>query len=100
MIEIICTIISAGAGILVAILSLYIKGSEKRARRDAELRQRESLLSLKMMDATLKLSVENSIGIMSGDNFDNIQDALDKANSVSSEYQAFMQEVTAHEIGK
>lgn len=100
MIEIVCTTITALASIVVAILAVYIKNSEKRAERDAEFRQGESLLSLKMMNATLKLSAENSVGILSGNNFENIQDALDRANAVSEEYQEFLQKVTAHEIGR
>ena len=100
MTEIICTLITALAGLVVALLTAKITKSESREEKRAVLRQRESLLSLKMMEATLLLSVENAHGIMSGNNFDNIQAALDKANSVSNEYQAFMQELTAHEVGK
>lgn len=111
MTEIICTTITALAGIIVALLGIHIKRSETRAderfkrqeARDdeaARFRRKESLLSLKMMYATLKLSAENSIGILSGNNFENIQDALDKANSVSDEYQEFLQTVTADQVGK
>ena len=111
MTEIICTTITALAGIIVALLGIHIKRSgakaderikrnEEKSDEEARFRKKESLLSLKMMYATLKLSAENSIGILSGNNFENIQDALDKANSVSDEYQEFLQEVTAHEVGK
>lgn len=100
MTEIICTTITALAGIIVALLGVHIKRSEARAEETAKLRQKESLLSLKMMNATLHLSAENSIGIISGNNFENIQDALDRANAVSDEYQEFMQTVTASQIGK
>ena len=111
MTEIICTTITALAGIIVALLGIQIKRSgakaderikrnEEKSDEEARFRKKESLLSLKMMYATLKLSAENSIGILSGNNFENIQDALDKANSVSDEYQEFLQEVTAHEVGK
>lgn len=100
MTEIICAAITAFAGLMVALLSAKITKTEARSEEKAELRQQESLLSLKMMNATLKLSAENSIGIISGNNFENIQDALDKANSVSDEYQDFLQAVAAHEVGR
>ena len=111
MTEIACTTITAITGIIVALLGIRIKRSEARAderfkmreARDdeaARFRRKESLLSLKMMYATLDLSKENSIGLLSGNNLENIQDALDRANSVSTEYQEFLQEVTAHEVGK
>ena len=100
MTEIVCTLITALAGLIVALLTARIAKSESRDEKRAILRQKESLLSLKMMNATLLLSAENAIGILSGNNFDNIQAALDKANSVSNEYQEFMQEVTANQIGK
>jgi len=100
MTEIICTLITAFAGLLVVYLSKRIAQSEARDEKRAELRQKESLLSLKMQDATLKLTQENSVGILSGNNFEAIEDALDRANAVSEEYQAFLQEVTAHEVGK
>lgn len=100
MTEIICTLITAFAGLLVVYLSKRIAQSEARDEKRAELRQKESLLSLKMQNATLKLTQENSVGILSGNNFEAIEDALDRANAVSEEYQAFLQEVTAHEVGK
>lgn len=100
MTEITCTLITAFAGLIVALLTAITAKSKSRDEKRAILRQRESLLSLKMMDATLLLSAENATGILSGNNFDNIQAALDKANSVSNEYQEFMQEVTANQIGK
>lgn len=100
MTEIICAAITAFAGLMVAVLTAKIAKTEARSDAKADLRQKESLLSLKMMNATLDLSKENSIGILSGNNFENIQDALDRANSVSTEYQEFLQEVTAHEVGR
>jgi hypothetical protein len=100
MTEIVCAAITAFAGVMVAVFSARMAKTEARSEEKADLRQQESLLSLKMMNATLDLSKENSIGILSGNNFENIQDALDRANSVSKEYQEFLQEVTAHEVGR
>ncbi len=100
MTEIICAAITAFAGLMVAVLTAKIAKTEAQSEEKAEFRQQESLLSLKMMYATLNLSVENSIGITSGNNFENIEEALSKANSVSEEYQEFLQKVAAHEVGK
>lgn len=100
MTEIICATITAFAGLLVVLLSKRIAQSDAMDEQRSELRQEESWLSLKMQNATLNLTRENSVGILSGNNFEAIEDALEKANAVSEEYQSFLQKVTAREVGK
>ena len=54
MIEIICACIAAAATIVAAGVGVRVAQSNKRMESRAQLRQRESLLSLRMMDATLQ----------------------------------------------
>ena len=100
MTEIICTCITAGAGIVVALLSLQIKRTNDRNEKRAELRQKESLLSLKMADATLQLSLVSANALMDYKNNGNVEEAYAAAHQVGKEYKAFMQEVTAGQLGK
>lgn len=88
-----CTIICAWIG----------AKSEKRRKKDerrAQLRQNESLLSLRMMDATLQLSVVTANALTGGHNNGNVEAARAAAQKVSEEYQEFMRGVTAFEVGK
>lgn len=100
MTEIICTCITALAGIVVAILSVHIKRSEDRAEARAKLRQRESLLSLRMMDATMQLSVVCSNALTNHENNGNVEKAREAAEEAAEEYADFMREVTAQQVGK
>lgn len=89
----ICTIICAWIG----------AKSEKRRKKDerrAQLRQNESLLSLRMMDATLQLSVVSANALTGGHNNGNVEAAREAAQKVAEEYQEFMRGVTAFEVGK
>lgn len=88
-----CTIICAWIG----------AKSEKRRKKDerrAQLRQNESLLSLRMMDATLQLSVVSANALTGGHNNGNVEAAREAAQKVAEEYQEFMRGVTAFEVGK
>lgn len=89
----ICTIICAWIG----------AKSEKRRKKDerrAQLRQNESLLSLRMMDATLQLSVVSANALTGGHNNGNVEAAREAAQKVAEEYQEFMRGVMAFEVGK
>lgn len=100
MTEIICTTITAVSGIIVALLSISIKRSNDRAERRANLRQKESLLSMKMIDASMQLAKVSANALMDYKNNGNVEEAYQAANDATQEYQAFMREVTAHEVGK
>lgn len=90
----VCTIICAWIG----------AKSERRRKKDehrAELRQRESMLSLKLMDATLKLASVTAIAVTgSGKLNGNVEEARKAAEDVGQEYADFMRSVTAFEVGK
>lgn len=91
-------------GVCTIICALIGARSEKRRIKDerrAELRQRESMLSLKLMDATLKLASVTAIAVTgSGKLNGNVEEARKAAEEVGQEYADFMRSVTAFEVGK
>lgn len=100
MTEIVCAVITAVATIIVALVGANIRRSNARMEERAKLRQRESMLSLKMMDATLQLSIVTANALTGGHNNGNVKRARDAADAAAKEFEDFMREVTAHEISK
>lgn len=100
MVDVICAIIAAVATIVVAVVGVRVKRSNDRAESHAKLRQKESLLSLRMMDATLQLSVVTSNALTGGHNNGNVERARNAAQKVADDYEEFMRETTAHEVGR
>ena len=100
MIEIICATIAAISAVAVALVGKSVKRSNDKAERRAALRQEESLLSLRMMDATLQLSVVTSNALTGGHNNGNVERARDAAQKVAYDYEEFMRKTTAHEVGR
>lgn len=98
--EIICAIIAAIASIAVALIGWNVSCTNKRAEAHAELREKESLLSLRMIDATLQLSVVTSNALTGGHNNGNVERAREAAQKAASDYEEFMRGVTAHEVGR
>jgi len=99
MIDIICAVIAAVAAVVVAVVGCGVKKFNDRAESHAELRQKESLLSLRMMDATLQLSVVTSNALTGGHNNGNVEKARETAQKVAAEYEEFMRGITAREVG-
>jgi len=100
MTEIVCALIAGICTVVCAVIGGVSAKYRKKSERRAELRQKESLLSLRMMDATLRLSTENAYALISGDNTENVEAARKDAQAVSAEYQEFMRSITAFEVGK
>ena len=118
MTEIICAAMTAVSAIIVAIIGAKIKQNndehrrladeqekrveenEARIERRAEIRKRESLLSLRMMNATLQLAIVNANALTGGHNNGNVERARLAAEEAAEEYQEFMQEMTAHQVSK
>lgn len=100
MTEVICAVIAAVATIVAAKVSFDTKKSNERAEENAKLRQRESLLSLRMMDATLQLSVVTSNALTGGHNNGNVERAREAAEKVAADYDEFLRETTAHDVAR
>lgn len=100
MVEIVCALIASLSTIIVAILSLYIKQIVGKMDRRQSLRERESLLNLRLTSAAVKLSTVSANALMNYTNNGNVEEAYEQAREAEEEYQRFQQEVTAHEVGK
>lgn len=97
---IICAVISGACLVACSVIGAKSERRRKKDERRAELRQKESLLSLKLMSATLALATVSANALTGGHNNGNVEAAREAAQHASEEYQEFMQSVTAYEVGK
>jgi len=100
-------IIPAVAAVIVAIIEAIAavdRKKTKKSRTEAEkqeaLRTEEARLSMKMMSATLQLSVVTANALTGGHNNGNVEAARLAAETAQAEYEAFLQKVTAQEVAK
>ena len=100
MVNIVCAVIAGVCTVLCAIIGAVANKNQKKSERRAQLRQKEPLLSLRMMDATLQLSTVTANALTGGHNNGNVEQAREAAQAVSEEYQEFMRSITAFEVGK
>lgn len=107
MIDIITAIISAVAMIAVAFLGYQAnknkKEQEERDKRYEErekIREQDSLLQMKMMHATLQLSVVSANALTGGKNNGNVEEAKKAAENVDKEYLSFLQQVASHQVAQ
>lgn len=100
MTEIICAAIAAAATIICAVIAGKSKKRDEKAEKRAELRRKESLLSLRMIDATLQLSVVSANALTNGHNNGNVERARVAAQEAAEEYKKFMEEITSQEVTK
>ena len=100
-------IIPAAAAVIVAIIEAIAavdRKKTKKSRTEAEkqeaLRTEEARLSMKMMSATLQLSVVTANALTGGHNNGNVEAARLAAETAQAEYETFLQKVTAQEVAK
>lgn len=98
-------IISAIAAIVVAVIEWrasqdrkILKNAQAEAELRAQQREKESRLSMQMMDATLQLSVVTANALTGGHNNGNVEAARKAAEDASRAYKQFLMETTAHNI--
>ena len=105
MVEIICALVAGISSIVVAVIGISVKKSNAKVQESnekmeqrAKLRQQESLLSLKMMDATLQLSIVCSNALTGGHNNGNVERARKAAEEAAAKYEDFVRETAVHEL--
>lgn len=98
MIEIVGAIISGITAIAVAVLGMRQTAEAKKNEHQSMLRRREAILSLKMSDANMQLSIVTSNALTNGHNNGNVERARIAAEEAAEEYKKFMQELTAETI--
>lgn len=95
-------IIPALAAIAVAIVEAIASKERKRTKKENEkadaraaLRAEESRLSMRMMSATLQLSIVSANALTDGHNNGNVAKAKEAAEEAMAEYEKFVQRVAA-----
>lgn len=98
--EVICTAISAGALVLVAIIETENKRRNKKEEKRRECRETESRLSMKLMSACVDLAYVTSLAVTGGHTNGNVEAAQEKAIKAQEEYEDFIEAEAAHAIAK
>lgn len=105
--EILATVISSAALVLIAIIEAKAarnrkteKHDKERAERRAATRERESRLSMEMMAAACALSLVTAKKVTGMHTNGDVADAMDKAEAAQEAYRAFLRDITAHQVAK
>ena len=110
-VEVILAVISAAASVLVAIVGgiALVKqakvnadneAEKARANHRAEQRHRESLLSMRMMEANTELTICMALNQLSGRDMEicDVERALRKAQEAKEAYDAYLQEIGKEQV--
>ena len=110
MIQVVCTAITALATIAVALVQ-YKANKEKKEyeqktqemlkkqQTQHDIRVRESRLSMDMMHATAKLCVGTALAIKKGHANGELDEGLECVNKATNEYEKFMKDMAANQVG-
>jgi len=98
-------IVPAFAAVIVAIIEAIAAKERKETRKTNEImeirakqRSEESLLSMKLLDATLQLSIVSANALTNGHNNGNVEKARKAAEEASREYEEFLRKLAAKEM--
>lgn len=100
LIPVICAVIAAASAILVAKIETDNKKQRKQTEERAKVRERESRLSMKMMNAALDLCYVTSLAVTGGHTNGNVEEAQKTAKDAQKDYADFLQETAAHIIAE
>lgn len=105
--EIISIIMSSLTMVVVAIINYRAtvdrkkqEEREKKEDRRAAQREKESRLSMQMMDASIQLSIVSANALTNGKNNGNVEEARKAAEAARIAYIDFLKDVAAHEVAK
>ena len=86
--------------IIVAVIEARAQKDRKTAEEREKKREKSNLLSMKMQDANMQLTIVTANAVTGGVNNGNVEKAKKAAEDASVEYAAFLREVVAHEVAK
>lgn len=92
----ICTIVVAIIGVMAQKSQAATDAYHKEERAARQLREKESRLSMAMMDATLQLSIVSANALTNGHNNGNVEEAKRAAEKAKADYDAFIRETAAN----
>lgn len=93
--EIICTLITAAAGLACAYLAREVTKKNKKEEQRDKLRKREAAVSLEMISATMELSLACCNALTGGHNNGNVEEAKTKALKADQKYRELEREILA-----
>ena len=99
--EIISVLGTVFSGICMIVVAKIQADSNKQRKVDDERdarRQKESRLSMRMMEASIELADINAIALQNGRLNGNVEEARQKAKDALGEYRAFLADVTSEVI--
>ena len=71
---------------------------ERKAENREKRREKEALLSMAMMDATMQLSIVSANALTNGHNNGNVEEARKAAQKAREDYERFLREVASQSI--
>ena len=86
--------------IIVAVIEARAQKDRKTAEESAKRREKINLLSMKMQDANMQLTIVTANAVTGGHNNGNVETAKKAAEEASKDYAAFLREIAAHEVTK
>ena len=95
---IITSLVSAISAVVVAIIANGYKKQAAAEEKRAERRKKESLLNLKMTEATLELSSVTAEALTGGQLNGNVERAKQKAKAAREEYEEYAHEIVIEEL--
>ena len=98
MVTIITACISAVSAIIVAYIGVWAKRTEAKAEKREKRREKESLLSMKMMESTMLLSIVSSNALTNHANNGYVEEAREAAKKAREEYEQFLREVASQSL--
>ena len=105
VIEVICVLISSAATIACAIIAYKAEIHAKEAREEraeaercAARRVRESMLSLKLMNANCALTIGTALAIKRGRANGELEDGLKKVQEAQDEYEDFLKTIALEDL--
>ena len=97
---IICALITAGAGIVVAIVEKRAAKDRKTTEKRAERRAKESRLSMDMMYAACGLAMDTAQALRDGHTNGTLEGNLEKTQKAMSAYDDFVKDEAAKAVAK
>ena len=95
-----CAVITAVATITVTVIETGNRRHRKSELARQERRERETLLSMELISATLDLAFVTSLAVTGGKINGNVEAAQKKAEEARENYRKFLREETAHAVSK
>lgn len=98
--EIVTTLITAAALVLVAVIETRNGRERKRGQARAERRAEESRLAMDLMGATCKLALVTAKKVTGQHVNGDVEDAMEMAKAASGEYEEFKTKLAAAQATK